>query len=114
MDSSEDEPRQAICGGRAMLSTAEEGSLKRREAIGGQSRTAAARRLDALSCIVVIALMVPARTHLRAITIAPRLNIRSIFWRPLVAVAYWPWHVVLLGKCWTRAAYAHALFREGR
>jgi hypothetical protein len=85
----------------------------RREAIGWQSRTAAASRLHALSCIVVIALMVPARTHLRAVTIAPRRHIRSILWRPLVAVAYWPWHVVLLGNR-TRIACAHELFREGR
>jgi hypothetical protein len=84
----------------------------RREAIGWQSRTAAASRLHALSCIIVIALMVPARTHLRAVTIAPRRHIRSILWRPLVAAAYWSWHVVLLGNC-TRVASV-PLFREGR
>src|SRR5260221_13756831 len=54
--------------------------------------------MDALSCIVVIALMVPARTHLRIVTIAPRRHIRLVLRRPLVAVAYWSWHVVLLGN----------------
>src|SRR5260370_36717904 len=33
-------------------------------------------------------------------------HIRPILWRPLIGVAYWPWHVVFLGQCHTRAAYA--------
>jgi hypothetical protein len=87
----------------------------RREAIGWQSRTAAARCMDALSCIVVIALMVPARTHLRAVAIAPRRHIRSVLWRPLVAVAYWSWHVISLGNAaHERLASMRYLERGGR
>src|SRR5258708_39592214 len=53
------------------------------------------------------------RAHLRAVVIALRRHIRPILWRPLIGVAYWPWHVVFLGQCRTRAAYAPCVISRG-
>src|SRR5258708_3547516 len=60
----------------------------RRYEMRRNSCTSALIRQQALAVVIVIALVVPARTHLRSVFVAPRRNIRHSVRRSVVAIAY--------------------------
>jgi hypothetical protein len=81
-------PSAIACTPRFPMRRASERQLVWRHTLGWQPGAAAGSSVQARAGIVVVALVVPARAHLRAVVgVAPRRNVRSLVGWPLVGIA---------------------------